>query len=280
MNTVLAILLLALKLLGALVLFVLALALLVSLLPFGARIEYRPDLLTVDAVLGPVKKRFLTRTPGKKKAAAPPKPAGDAAGAAPRGGPQKKTAPPPQTAQPEAAETTDGAAPRGGPQKAPAPAPAPAPQQTPPAAPGFVDRLLAAARRDPVLFIRRVTAHALFAGGRLLRGVRVTDVWVYWPVHADEAAQTALLHASLLAALNNALVRVREQMTVRSEELWLEPDFTGELAPRRRLACTVTMRPIVLLVLAPRLLWRLWRDTAFAGVFPGTKPPQTLDQAS
>ncbi len=276
MNTVLAILLLVLKALGALVLFLLALVLLVSLLPFGARIDWRADLLTVDAVLGPVKKRFLTRTLGAKKTqkAAPPQ----SVGAAPRGGPQEKAAPPPETAPPETPPA---------PQSAPAPAAkaekqtaAPAPQAAPPAAPGFADRLLAAARRDPVLFIQRVTAHALFAGGRLLRGVRVTGLWVYWPVHAAEAAQTALLHASLLAALNNALVRVQEQMTVRPEELWLEPDFTGELAPRRRIACTVTMRPIVLLVLAPRLLWRLWRDTAFAGVFPGTKPPQTLDQAS
>lgn len=275
MNTVLAILLFVLKLIGALLLFALALVLLVSLLPIGAHIVYRPDTLTVDAVLGPVRRRFMTRRLGGPKTA--------------KAKPAAKQEPPPVPAPEQTAAPTAPAAPAAAAKPAaarkskPKPgksAPAPAPAEAGPASPGFVDRLLAAARRDPVTFIERVVTHALFAGGSLLHGVRVTDLWVYWTVHTEEAVHTALLYGSLMAALNNALVRLKEQMTVRPEELWLEPDYTGELAPRRHIEASVTMRPIVLLVLAPRLLWRLWCDRAFAGVFPFTKAPETLDTAS
>lgn len=275
MTAVLAVLLLVLKVIGAILLFVIALVLLVSLLPIGAHIDYRPDRITVDAVLGPVHKRFLTRTLGQKKAkkAAPAPPAppsaapGQTAGSAPAAQPTAAAsqAPPAVTGQQKVKKA----------KKEPAPA-----AETTSGRPGLVDRLLAAVRRDPVLFIERVTTHALFAGGRLLRGMRITDLWVYWPVHTDEAAHTALLFADLLAALNNALVRIKEQMTVRAEELWLEPDFTGKLGSRRHIAATVTMRPIVLLVLAPRLAWRIWRDEAFAGVLPFTKVPQANTKAS
>lgn len=279
MNTVLAVLLLVLKIIGAVLLFVIALVLLVSLVPFGAQIDYRAGTLTVDAVLGPVRKRFLTRTLGQKKA----KPAKTAPPPAPPSAAPGQTAGPAPAARGAAAAAVKEAPPAApAPQKAKkAKKPKKEPEPAAPAAetaserPGLVDRLLAAVRRDPVLFIERVVTHALFAGGRLLSGVCITGLRVYWPVHTDEAAHTALLFADLLAALNNALVRLREQMTVRAEELWLEPDFTGELGPKRHIAATVTIRPIVLLVLAPRLAWRIWRDEAFAGVLPFTKAPQT-----
>lgn len=277
MNTVLAVLLLVLKIIGAVLLFALALVLLVSLLPIGARIDYRAGILTVDAVIGPVRKRFITRTLGEKKppkAKAPQQPPSTPPAAAPGPAPAASPAAPAAQAAPPAAPAQEKPKKVKKPKKEPAPS-APAAEAAP-AAPGLVDRLLAAVRRDPVLFIERVTAHALFAGGSLLRGVRITDLWVYWPVHTSEAAHTALLYADLLAALNNALVRWKERMTIRPEDLWLEPDFTGELASKRHIAATVTMRPIVLLVLAPRLAWRVWRDEAFAGVLPFTKAPQTV----
>lgn len=267
MTAVLSILLLVLKILGALLLFAIALVLLVCLVPFGAHIDWRPGALTVDAVLGPVRLHLLPREQGKtqEKKQTPPPPA-EAKPQAPA--PAAATAPPKaQTQTPPAAQS----------QPKPAPAPAAQAQEQ---APGFVDKLLAAARRDPVVFIERVVTHAIFAGGSLLRGVRVTGLWVWWPVHADEASATALLYGSLMAALNNALVRLRQHMTIRPQELWLEPDFTGEQAAKSHVECTVTMRPIILVVLAPRLLWRIWRDPAFAGAFPFTKAPEPLDNAS
>lgn len=269
MTAVLSIVLIILKIVGALLLFLIALVLLVCLVPFGAHIDWRAGALTVDAVLGPVRLHLLPRGQGKTQpqkqappsSAAQPQTPAPAATTAP---PKAQTQTPPSAAQPQ-------------------PKPAPVPEPTAPAEPqppGLVDKLLAAARRDPVVFIERVVTHAIFAGGSLLRGVRITGLLVWWPVHAGEASATALLYGSLMAALNNALVRLRQHMTIRPQELWLEPDFTGEQAARSRVECTVTMRPIILVVLAPRLLWRIWRDPAFAGAFPFTKAPEPLDNAS
>lgn len=237
-----------LKLLGILLLALLALLAVALVLPVGVEAGYRGGAFHLTALFGPVRLRLWPRPAprGKKrKAKAAPKPA-----SAPK-------APPPAAQQP---------APPAAAPAAPGPA---AERQTSPAAPPLpaflqkrLDRLAALAREDPLALARRLLGHLGWFGRRLLRGVRVTRLTVFWTVHCDEASATALCYGSALAALNNLLSLLRQWMTIRADSLRLEPDFTGTQAGERQISFRVRTRLCIVAVLTLRLAWRLWRDPA------------------
>lgn len=279
MNTILTVLIMLLKIVGVLLLALLAVLLAALLLPVGARVRYAAGALTVEAGVGPVRVPVWPRPPQKdgkkdaasqkeKKKAAPVK--GDKASAAGR---QPAAAQAIPAAQPAAEHTGAGPTAASAPGKVSSAKEKPAKGENAaePAAPApnrRVQALLGHLREDPLGFLEAMLAHAAFTGGRLLRGIHIRHLTVYWTVTAKEqdAAATAIQYGQQIALLNNLLVRAREQMDIRADSLWLQPDFTGELAGRRMLAYEVTLRPMVVVLLALRLLLRLLREPHLKGV--------------
>ncbi len=238
-----------LKIVGILLLSLLALLVIALAMPIGLRLDWTPGRLRLFARVGPVELCLSPR---------PAKSAGKAAAPVPPIGP-----PPGQT---------DGGAP-------PAPPPSPPPKTSKAAArpaeaapppgrrgllPGFlqrrVDAVLALARRDPLALARCLLGHLGWLGRRLLRRIRVTGLTVFWTVHCEEASATAVRYGQLMALLNNLLTLLRQWMTIRADSLRLEPDFTGSLADQRRIAFCLRTRPGILLAVLLRLAWRVWHD--------------------
>ncbi len=299
MNIVLAGLLFILKLVGILVLAVLIIVLLVSLLPIGVKLEFKSETLTLDAVIGPIRRRILTRASEEKSSTAQVTEAEkeqaqestkEALGTnksraqtkeqpeskaeyteKPSGAKTEPTQPKAVTAQTKenAENEVSPAAQQEETEKSEEKEDAE--QEDEGESSGFGDRLLRAIKRDPVTFFGHVFSHIGFLCGSLLRGIRVTELCVWLPVHAEEASQTALLFGSLMTALNCALTRLKEFMTIKAEELWLEPDFTGKQQDKLHIAFVATIRLNFLVVLLIKLVWRVWRDPVFAGVLPFTK---------
>ncbi len=220
----LAVLWAVLKVLGWLLLILLAVLLLLLCIPVRLTAEYRAGQLRAAAGYGPLRFTLYPPPPKAKKTKktkkagrTPPKPA-PAAPAAPQAGTQRA-----QNAR--------------------------------------VQSMLAAFRAQPLAMLEALLAHVSFAGSRLLRGVHVRHLRVYWTVNAEQdAAATAVLYGAQIAALNNLLARARQVMDIEADLLRLEPDFTGELAPGRGISGEVFLRPGTAVLLVPRLLWRLCRD--------------------
>lgn len=245
-------LLAVLKWLGLLLLILLALLLAALCVPAVVDIRYRQQKLRLMLHFGPLRCVLYPRPGtghGREEAEGKTAGRGKKPGAGKKGAPGtgNKAA---RTPAPNEAAGTPGEA-----------------QGAPTA--GRLQVLLDAARRDPLGMLQAVLAHVGFAGGRLLRGVHVRGLDVFWTVTApqQDAAATALLYGRELATLNALLVAARQRMDIRADALWLEPDFTGERRAERSITARVTMRPLVLVVLAPRLLYRIWRDPAFKSIF-------------
>ena len=133
----------------------------------------------------------------------------------------------------------------------------------------YVQAFVTALRADPPAVLGALLDHLGFAARRLLRGVHVRHLQVFWTVTAPEqdAAATAVLYGAQIAALNNLLARAHQVMDIEADFLRLEPDFTGEQCTARGLSGEVFMRPGTAAALALCLLWRLWRDPALRAVW-------------
>lgn len=270
-----AIVLLILKIIGVVLLVLLALLLLLMLLPVGIRWSWQEQALSVWLKAGPLSvavwpQRRTTKPAGEKppeKAASKPAaPPGESA----RTGSAVKTLPsgggkPAASGTPPAAKKPEPA-----PAQKAGTAPAQAAAAEPPASsvlPKFItERVQAAiafARRDPMAFAGTALGHAGWFTKRLLRGIRITHLRVWWSITGEEASQTAMLFAGAMTASNNLLTYLRQFMTVEADSLWLEPDFTGQQRARRAVSGQVLTRPGILLLLAARLGWRLWHEPNF-----------------
>lgn len=235
MSGALAVLLAVLKLLGGVLLLLLALVLLLLCVRATLAGEYRPDALSASVRYGPVRIALYPRPQKRQK---PAKAGRKAKPAAEKRPPQKPA---------KAAKTKKAA-----------------PAQKDGARPALAQRFIAALKEDPAGLLGALLGHLAFAGGRLLRGIHVRHLRVYWTVTAEgDAAATAIQYGAQMALLNNLLARARQLMEIEADSLRLEPDFTGEKMPQRGISGEVSFRPIVAVVLLPRLLFRLWRDPAF-----------------
>lgn len=242
------VLLFLVKTIGILLLLLLALVLLALVLPVGVRLDYQHGILRVFARIGPVELSLWPR-PAKKRTG-PSTPPGNSGRVMAKDQPERGA---PEPARP-AADL---------PQKA-VRAQAAEPPRTA-ALPGFlqqrVDAVLHLAHTDPLRLADCALGHLSWAGRRAVRGIRVTRLTVFWTVHCpDDAATTAIAYGSQITLLNNLLLRLREHMTIRSESLRLEPDFTGEMAGRRQFSCCIHTQLYRYLFLGARLLRRVWRD--------------------
>ena len=97
-------------------------------------------------------------------------------------------------------------------------------------------------------------------GRQLLRAVRIRHLDIFWTAHTEEASSTAELYGAELALFNNLLAFAQQRISLQSDRLWLEPDFTGQRAGERTVSFELISCAAVLLWLVLRLLHRLWVD--------------------
>lgn len=139
--------------------------------------------------------------------------------------------------------------------------------------PGLVERVIAAAKAQPLAFAQAALGHTGWLLGRLLNGIRVRGLTVYWTVTAADAASTAIQYGAMIATANQLLAFLQTKLEIRSESLRIEPDFTGEQKEKRCLRCQISARVGALLIPLLRGLWRVWRDPAF-----GLRKPRKTTQ--
>ena len=267
MSAVLAVLLTVLKILGIVLAVILVLVAIVLVLPVGLSLRYEGKTLELRLRAGPVRILLYPR-PSQSAAQA-------RQGAAPEAAPAGPGRDSPKPAAPRCARAGESAAQAAGPAvpKASVAAPAGQPEKKAgekspnknkasarPEKPGLVERVLGAFRSNPVEFLSHLFSLVMAAGGWLLHGVRITRLRVLWTVTREDASDTAITYGRAVAALNTALAVARDHMKIESEELRLEPDFTGERAAQRRISFELFTRPVIVLVIGVRLMRRFLHD--------------------
>lgn len=267
MSAVLAVVLTVLKILGIVLAVILVLVAVVLVLPVGLSLRYEGKTLELRLRAGPVRILLYPR-PSQSAAQA-------RQGAAPEAAPAGPGRDSPKPAAPRCAPAGQSAAQAAGPAvpKASVAAPAGQPEKKAgekspnknkasarPEKPGVVERVLGAFRSNPVEFLSHLFSLVMAAGGWLLHGVRITRLRVLWTVTREDASDTAITYGRAVAALNTALAVARDHMKIESEELRLEPDFTGERAAQRRISFELFTRPVIVLVIGVRLMRRFLHD--------------------
>lgn len=267
MSAVLAVVLTVLKILGIVLAVILVLVAVVLVLPVGLSLRYEGKTLELRLRAGPIRILLYPR-PSQSAAQA-------RQGAAPEAAPAGPGRDSPKPAAPRCAWAGESAAQAAGPAvpKASVAAPAGQPEKKAgekspnknkasarPEKPGLVERVLGAFRSNPVEFLSHLFSLVMAAGGWLLHGVRITRLRVLWTVTREDASDTAITYGRAVAALNTALAVARDHMKIESEELRLEPDFTGERAAQRRISFELFTRPVIVLVIGVRLLRRFLHD--------------------
>ena len=267
MSAVLAVLLTVLKILGIVLAVILVLVAVVLVLPVGLSLRYEGKTLELRLRAGPVRILLYPR-PSQSAAQA-------RQGAAPEAAPAGPGRDSPKPAAPRCAWAGESAAQAAGPAvpKASVAAPAGQPEKKAgekspnknkasarPEKPGLVERVLGAFRSNPVEFLSHLFSLVMAAGGWLLHGVRITRLRVLWTVTREDASDTAITYGRTVAALNTALAVARDHMKIESEELRLEPDFTGERAAQRRISFELFTRPVIVLMIGVRLMRRFLHD--------------------
>ena len=267
MSAVLAVVLTVLKILGIVLAVILVLVAVVLVLPVGLSLRYEGKTLELRLRAGPVRILLYPR-PSQSAAQA-------RQGAAPEAAPAGPGRDSPKPAAPRCARAGESAAQAAGPAvpKASVAAPAGQPEKKAgekspnknkasarPEKPGLVERVLGAFRSNPVEFLSHLFSLVMAAGGWLLHGVHITRLRVHWTVTREDASDTAITYGRAVAALNTALAVARDHMKIESEELRLEPDFTGERAAQRRISFELFTRPVIVLVIGVRLMRRFLHD--------------------
>lgn len=233
---------------------VLVLAALLLVVPVGISVRWTPAVgAVVKACLGPV--RYMLYPRRKKKAKKKPQSAPEK----PKTGDNSPKAPEP--AAPTATSVPEAPA-------ASAPVQAPARETEPAAAvpdpepplppltdipqdelePDERDALLGAAK----VFFQTLAPHR----ARLLRGVEVRKLTVFWTVTGDDAADTAVAYGRRMALANNLLGLARQYLSIRADSLRMEPDFTGQMAEKRIFSCQIQTRPYIILLILFYLMRR------------------------
>lgn len=224
MTVLLGALVLAGRILLVLVLAVLVLAVVVLLAPVGLAVRWTPEFgVVVHAFAGPLRRMLYPwhhRRPQKSR---------------------KKEKDP---AAPVKTKPETPSAPEGEPEP-PLPPVGPEPEEL---TPGEEDALLGAAR----IFFGALAPYR----ARLLKGIQVNRLQVFWTVTGEDAADTAVAYGRRIALSNNLLTLARQYLTIRVQSLRLEPDFTGALAEKRIFSCQIRTRPYIILMILFYLMRR------------------------
>lgn len=308
MSAVLAVVLMVLKIIGMILLALLLLLLLALLLPAGIHFRWSHiGGLRLQLCYGPLHFTLYPRKADKeeKKAetkqgntpktepasAAPPKPTPPPAKAPEE--PQKAELAPPaekEQGKPKAPETSpqpEQAVPKPKAKSAPASQPgaaaAHAPAAETPAAElqpeedtGLVDRIKAAARADPVGYVRHLFSVLRASVGPLLRGFRVSKLNVIWTITGETAAETAILYGQTLTTLNTILAIAQDHIKIQSDQLWLEADYTGSAKQQRVVSLKLLLCPLLALVTVVCFVWHARHDPQLlAPKHPKYNTPET-----
>lgn len=291
MSAVLAVVLMALKIIGMILLALLLLLLLALLLPAGIHFRWSHiGGLRLQLCYGPLHFTLYPRKADEEEKKAEPK-AETKQGNTPKtepisAAPPKPTPPPAKAelpAQPtmekqtEPTEAKPAKAPEE-PQKAPETSPQPeqavpkpkaksAPAaETPAAEPqpeedtGLVDRIKAAVRADPVGYVRHLFSVLRTSVGPLLRGFRVSKLNVIWTITGETAAETAILYGQTLTTLNTILAIAQDHIKIQADQLWLEADYTGSAKQQRVVSLKLLLCPLLALVTVVCFVWHARHD--------------------
>ena len=291
MSAVLAVVLMALKIIGMILLALLLLLLLALLLPAGIHFRWSHiGGLRLQLCYGPLHFTLYPRKADEEEKKAEPK-AETKQGNTPKtepisAAPPKPTPPPAKAelpAQPtmekqtEPTEAKPAKAPEE-PQKAPETSPQPeqavpkpkaksAPAaETPAAEPqpeedtGLVDRIKAAVRADPVGYVRQLFSVLRTSVGPLLRGFRVSKLNVIWTITGETAAETAILYGQTLTTLNTILTIAQDHIKIQADQLWLEADYTGSAKQQRVVSLKLLLCPLLALVTVVCFVWHARHD--------------------
>lgn len=284
MSAVLAVVLMALKIIGMILLALLLLLLLALLLPAGIHFRWSHiGGLRLQLCYGPLHFTLYPRKADEeeKKAepkaetkqgntpkteptsAAPPKPTPPPAKAPEE--PQKAEPAPPaekEQGKPKAPETSpqlEQAVPKPKAKSAPA-AETPAAEPQPEEDTGLVDRIKAAVRADPVGYVRHLFSVLRASVGPLLRGFRVSKLNVIWTITGETAAETAILYGQTLTTLNTILAIAQDHIKIQADQLWLEADYTGSAKQQRVVSLKLLLCPLLALVTVVCFVWHARHD--------------------
>lgn len=284
MSAVLAVVLMALKIIGMILLALLLLLLLALLLPAGIHFRWSHiGGLRLQLCYGPLHFTLYPRKADEEEKKAEPK-AETKQGNTPKteptsAAPSKPTPPPAKAdlpAQPTMEKQTEPteAKPAKAPETSPQPEQAvPKPKvksapaaETPAAEPqpeedtGLVDRIKAAIRADPVGYVRHLFSVLRASVGPLLRGFRVSKLNVIWTITGETAAETAILYGQTLTTLNTILAIAQDHIKIQADQLWLEADYTGSAKQQRVVSLKLLLCPLLALVTVVCFVWHARHD--------------------
>ena len=284
MSAVLAVVLMVLKIIGMILLALLLLLLLALLLPAGIHFRWSHiGGLRLQLCYGPLHFTLYPRKADEEEKKAEPKAEtkqGNTPKTEPTSAAPSKPTPPPAKA-PEETQKAEPAPPAEKEQGKPkAPETSPQPEQavpkpkaksapaaeTPAAEPqpeedtGLVDRIKAAARADPVGYVRHLFSVLRASVGPLLCGFRVSKLNVIWTITGETAAETAILYGQTLTTLNTILAIAQDHIKIQADQLWLEADYTGSAKQQRVVSLKLLLCPLLALVTVVCFVWHARHD--------------------
>ena len=301
MSAVLAVVLMVLKIIGMILLALLLLLLLALLLPAGIHFRWSHiGGLRLQLCYGPLHFTLYPRKADEEEKKAETKAEtkqGNTPKTEPTSAAPSKPTPPPAKAdlpaqptmekQTEPTEAKPAKAPEE-PQKAEPAPPAekeqgkPKAPETPAAEPqpeedtGLVDRIKAAARADPVGYVRHLFSVLRASVGPLLRGFRVSKLNVIWTITGETAAETAILYGQTLTTLNTILAIAQDHIKIQADQLWLEADYTGSAKQQRVVSLKLLLCPLLALVTVVCFVWHARHDPQLlAPKHPKYNTPET-----
>lgn len=284
MSAVLAVVLMALKIIGMILLALLLLLLLALLLPAGIHFRWSHiGGLRLQLCYGPLHFTLYPRKADEEEKKAEPKAEtkqGNTPKTEPTSAAPPKPTPPPAKAELPAQPTMEKqmeptvAKPAKAPETSPQPEQAvPKPKaksapaaETPAAEPqpeediGLVDRIKAAVRADPVGYVRHLFSVLRASVGPLLRGFRVSKLNVIWTITGETAAETAILYGQTLTTLNTILAIAQDHIKIQADQLWLEADYTGSAKQQRVVSLKLLLCPLLALVTVVCFVWHARHD--------------------
>ncbi len=86
--------------------------------------------------------------------------------------------------------------------------------------------------------------------------IRVRNVRLCLPVHAEDAADTAMRCGQVQAAIGTMRAMLEGRVHVQYKQLEVVPDFTGDLAQAVFFTCKVSLKPVIIVMMSIKFLQR------------------------
>lgn len=96
--------------------------------------------------------------------------------------------------------------------------------------------------------VKKLVAAGASAAKPVLRNLRLNAVELVLPVHAAEAADTAVRCGQIQAGLGSLRALLDGRLKVRFKRMMIVPDFTGEHGQELYFACKVAVNPYIMVI--------------------------------